>query len=47
MLIRLATTADAVPFYERLGFQERGRVTDVLPDGTSIEFVEMERSVKP
>ena len=43
--LELMSTLPGVPFYAKLGFTEAGRVTDVLPDGTSIEFVPMTRSV--
>ena len=43
--LELMATLPGVPFYEACGFTETGRTTDVLPDGTAIEFVRMERSI--
>lgn len=43
--LELMATLPGVPLYKSQGFQETKRVTDVLPDGTSIEFVQMERPV--
>ena len=38
-------TLPGVPLYAAMGFQRVQTVTDVLPDGTSIDFVQMERPV--
>jgi GNAT superfamily N-acetyltransferase len=43
----LMSTLPGVPFYTRLGFTALEPVTDTLPDGTTIDFVRMTRSVKP
>jgi GNAT superfamily N-acetyltransferase len=41
--LELMATLPGVPLYAAEGFLETTRITDVLPDGTSIEFVRMER----
>jgi len=41
--LELMATLPGVPLYAAMGFQPIQTVTDVLPDGTSIEFVQMER----
>jgi GNAT superfamily N-acetyltransferase len=41
----LMATLPGVPLYEAAGFRTVGRVTDVLPDGTAIDFVQMERAI--
>jgi GNAT superfamily N-acetyltransferase len=41
--LELMATLPGVPLYAACGFREVERVTDVLPDGTPIEFVRMER----
>jgi N-acetylglutamate synthase-like GNAT family acetyltransferase len=43
--LELMSTLPGVPFYSRFGFHEVERVGDTLPDGTSIEFVRMARSI--
>jgi len=43
--LELMSTLPGVPLYEALGFRQIERVTDVLPDGTAIEFVRMERPI--
>jgi GNAT superfamily N-acetyltransferase len=43
--LELMATLPGVPLYRACGFSEVERVTDVLPDGTSIEFVRMERAI--
>ena len=43
--LELMATLPGVPFYRACGFKETDRVTDILPDGTPIEFVRMERSI--
>jgi GNAT superfamily N-acetyltransferase len=43
--LELMSTLPGVPFYSRLGFRERERVTDTLPDGTAVEFVRMDRLI--
>lgn len=43
--LELMATLPGVPLYVALGFRELARITDVLPDGTAIEFVRMERSL--
>jgi GNAT superfamily N-acetyltransferase len=42
--LELMATLPGVPLYRACGFRERERITDMLPDGTTIEFVRMERS---
>jgi len=41
--LELMSTLPGVPFYTKLGFQEVTRVIDTLPDGTTVEFVQMTR----
>jgi GNAT superfamily N-acetyltransferase len=43
--LELMATLPGVALYSAMGFQPVRSVTDVLPDGTSIEFVQMERPV--
>jgi len=43
--LALMATLPGVPLYEALGFGEIERVADILPDGTSVGFVRMERSL--
>ena len=43
--LELMATLPGVPLYAAMGFQRVQTVTDVLPDGTSIDFVQMERPV--
>jgi GNAT superfamily N-acetyltransferase len=43
--LELMATLPGVPLYRAQGFAETRRVTDVLPDGTAIEFVQMERLI--
>jgi GNAT superfamily N-acetyltransferase len=43
--LELMSTLPGVPFYRACGFTQVDRITDTLPDGTSIEFVRMERSI--
>jgi hypothetical protein len=38
-------TLPGVPLYRSCGFRKTARITDILPDGTAIEFVRMERSI--
>lgn len=45
--LELMATLPGVPFYSALGFKPVRDVTDVLPDGTPIEFVHMQRPVTP
>jgi GNAT superfamily N-acetyltransferase len=45
--LQLMATLPGVPLYAAWGFRELERVTDVLPDGTGIEFVRMERTLDP
>jgi GNAT superfamily N-acetyltransferase len=40
----LMATLPGVPLYEACGFRRVRDVVDVLPDGTSLRFVQMERS---
>lgn len=44
--LELMSTLPGVPFYARLGFRELRRVTDLLPDGTALEFVHMARAAR-
>jgi GNAT superfamily N-acetyltransferase len=44
--LELMATLPGVPFYRACGFREIERVTDILPDGTSIAFVRMGRSIE-
>jgi GNAT superfamily N-acetyltransferase len=43
--LELMATLPGVPLYAAAGFREIERVTDVLPDGTAIDFVRMGRPV--
>jgi GNAT superfamily N-acetyltransferase len=43
--LELMATLPGVPFYAERGFREVERITDVLPDGTAIELVRMERPI--
>ena len=43
--LELMATLPGVPLYAACGYRETERTTDVLPDGTAIEFVRMERLV--
>lgn len=43
--LELMSTLPGVPLYAALGFQSLERITDVLPDGTAIEFVRMDRMI--
>jgi hypothetical protein len=36
-------TLPGVPFYASRGYSTLGRITDELPDGTSIDYVRMGR----
>jgi hypothetical protein len=38
-------TLPGEPLYAACGFHAAERTTDVLPDGTAIEFVRMERPI--
>lgn len=40
--LELMATLPGVPLYAALGFRPVQTITDVLPDGTSIDFVQME-----
>ena len=40
--LELMATLPGVVFYRACGFRETDRITDILPDGTAIEFVRME-----
>ena len=42
--VELMATLPGVPLYQACGFTPVRDVTDVLPDGTPIEFVQMERT---
>jgi len=42
--LELMSTLPGVPFYAKLGFVEVQRITDTLPDGTSVNFVLMRRA---
>ena len=44
--LELMATLPGVPLYAACGFREAERITDVLPDGTAIEFVRMERPLR-
>ena len=44
--LELMATLPGVPLYRACGFTECDRMTDVLPDGTAIEFVRMERRIE-
>lgn len=43
--LTLMATLPGVPFYQALGFRRVEDVVDVLPDGTPLRFVRMERDV--
>lgn len=43
--LELMSTQPGVPFYVRLGFRAVEAVTDTLPDGTTLDFVRMERLI--
>jgi GNAT superfamily N-acetyltransferase len=43
--LELMATLPGVPLDQACGFRETDRITDILPDGTAIEFVRMERSI--
>lgn len=43
--LELMATLPGVAFYAERGFRQVERITDVLPDGTAIEFVRMERPI--
>jgi len=43
--LELMATLPGVPLYRSQGFREIARVTDVLPDGTAIDFVRMDRPI--
>lgn len=43
--LELMATLPGVPLYRALGFVEREHITDVLPDGVSLGFVRMDRSI--
>lgn len=43
--LELMATLPGVPLYAACGFHAVARTTDVLPDGTAIEFVRMERPI--
>lgn len=43
--LELMATLPGVPLYAAYGFVEQEQVTDVLPDGTALRFVRMERPV--
>lgn len=43
--LALMATLPGVPLYEARGFAAAENVTDILPDGTPVEFVRMERSI--
>jgi GNAT superfamily N-acetyltransferase len=45
--LELMATLPGVPLYTAYGFEEMERVTDLLPDGTPIEFVRMGRPIVP
>jgi len=45
--LELMSTLPGVPFYVKLGFAEVERITDTLPDGTSVDFVLMRRDAVP
>jgi GNAT superfamily N-acetyltransferase len=45
--LELMATLPGVPLYSAYGFDEMERVTDLLPDGTPIEFVRMGRRIGP
>lgn len=41
----LASTLNAVPFYNRLGYATRGEITFQLPDGVAVPSVSMEKEL--
>jgi len=41
------STLPGFPFYAKLGVAEVQRITDTLPDGTSVDFVLMRRAAMP
>lgn len=43
----LMATLPGVPFYAAHGFRPLREVTDRLPDGTSLRFVQMDREIRP
>ena len=43
--LELMATLPGVPLYRSQGFTDTKRITDILPDGTAIEFVQMERPI--
>ena len=43
--LELMATLPGLPMYAACGFREVQRTTDVLPDGTAIEFVRMDRPI--
>lgn len=45
--VELMATLPGVPFYAALGFRPMREVTDRLPDGTPLRFVQMDREIRP
>lgn len=45
--VELMATLPGVPFYSALGFRPMREVTDRLPDGTPLRFVQMDREIRP
>lgn len=43
--LELMATLPGVPLYAAYGFIEMAKVTDLLPDGTALRFVRMERPI--
>lgn len=43
--LELMATLPGVPLYAAFGFIEMEKVTDILPDGTALRFVRMERPI--
>jgi GNAT superfamily N-acetyltransferase len=43
--LELVATLAGVPFYLALGFLAAERVTEILPDGTAVDFVRMTRRI--
>ena len=43
--LELMATLPGVPLYSSLGFREVAHVIDALPDGTTVEFVRMDRDI--
>jgi GNAT superfamily N-acetyltransferase len=43
--LELVATLPGVPLYEKCGFRRVRELSDVLPDGTSLPFVHMERAI--